>query len=97
MFLHITQVSYLSDYKLSVSFNTGESGVADLSSVVKNGVFRALAPKNKFAQAGLDKELETVVWPGGLDLAPEFVYFQAFKDQPHDTVQFQDKFKAWGY
>ena len=97
MFLHITQVNYLSDYKLSVSFNNGESGVADLSSVVHNGVFKALEPKEKFAQVGLDEELETIVWPGGLDLAPEFVYFQAFKDKPPHSAQLQSQFKAWGY
>lgn len=93
MILHITEVNYLSDYKLRVSFNNGESGVADLSSVVHNGVFKALEPQEKFAQVALDEELDTVVWPGGLDLAPEFVYFQAFKDKP----QYRDQFKAWGY
>lgn len=93
MILHITEVNYLSDYKLRVSFNNGESGVADLSSVVHNGVFKVLEPQEKFAQVAIDKELETIVWPGGLDLAPEFVYFQAFKDKP----QYRDQFKAWGY
>lgn len=93
MILHITEVNYLSDYKLRVSFNNGESGVADLSSVVHHGVFKALEPQEKFAQVVLDEELDTVVWPGGLDLAPEFVYFQAFKDKP----QYRDQFKAWGY
>ena len=97
MILHITKVNYLCDYKLSVSFNNGESGVADLSCVIHNGVFKALEPHEKFAQVGIDKELETIVWPNGLDLAPEFVYFQAFKNKPQDTVQFQSKFKAWGY
>ncbi len=93
MHLHITEVNYLSDYKVSVSFNNGESGVADLSSVVHNGVFKSLASQEKFAQVEIDRELETIVWPGGLDLAPEFVYFQAFKDKP----QHQSQFKAWGY
>lgn len=93
MILHITQVNYLSDYKLNVSFNNGESGVADLSSLIEKGVFKTLASHEKFAQVGLDAELETIVWPGGLDVAPEFVYFQAFKDAP----QYQDQFKAWGY
>lgn len=93
MILHITKVSYLTDYKLSVSFNNGESGVADLSSMVNQGIFKTLQPQEKFAQAVLDEALETVVWPNGLDLAPEFVFFQAFKNQP----QYQDLFKAWGY
>jgi hypothetical protein len=93
MILRITEVNYLSDYKVRVSFNNGESGVADLSSVVHQGVFKALESQEKFAQVVLDEELDTVVWPGGLDLAPEFVYFQAFKDKP----QYRDQFKAWGY
>ena len=54
-----------------------------------DGVFKVLEPQEKIAQAGLDEVLETIVWPGGLDLAPEFVYFQAFKDKP----QYQDQFK----
>ena len=93
MILHITKVNYLSDYKLSVSFNNGESGVADLSSVVHQGVFKALESQEKFAQVEIDPEMQTIVWPGGLDLAPEFVYFQAFKDKP----PYQNQFKAWGY
>lgn len=97
MILHITHVSYLSDYKIKVSFNTGEHGVADLSSVVHQGVFKVLASREKFAQVELDEALKTIVWPDGLDLAPEFVYFQAFKDKPPQTAQFQHQFKAWGY
>lgn len=93
MILHITEVSYLADYKLKVSFNNGENGVADLSSVVHQGVFKTLASREKFAQVALDKDLATIVWPDGLDLAPEFVYFQAFKDKP----QYQNQFKAWGF
>lgn len=97
MILHITQVAYLEEYKVSVSFNNGESGVADLSSVVRQGLFTAIAPQEKFAQVELDPELETIVWPGGLDLAPEFVYFQAFKNSPQAVGRLQNQFKAWGY
>ena len=93
MILHITKVNYISDYKLSVSFNNGESGVADLSSLVHKGVFKTLEPLEKFSQVDLDEELKTIVWLSGLDLAPEFVYFQVFKDKP----QYQSQFKAWGY
>jgi hypothetical protein len=82
MILYITKVDYLHNYTLAVSFNDGKSGVADLSSIVHKGVFKALAPLEKFAQVGLDLDSQTIVWPGDIDLAPEFVYFQAFKDDP---------------
>ena len=41
----------------------------------------------------IDEELETIVWPNGADLAPEYVYFQAFKEDP----DLQSQFKQWGY
>jgi hypothetical protein len=93
MMLHITEVKCLEGYKVAVIFNDGESGIADLSTVVQQGIFKSLLPPEKFALGRLDNELETIVWPGGLDLAPEFVYFQAFKEVP----RFQSRFKAWGY
>jgi hypothetical protein len=37
-------------------------------------VFEPLKDLTLFSQAKLDKELATVVWPNGADLAPEFLY-----------------------
>lgn len=93
MFLHIKEASYLGEYKVAVTFNNGKSGVADLSSALKAGVFETLQDPTEFAKLRVDEELETISWPNGLDLAPEFVYFQAFKDDP----QLKSQFKEWGY
>ena len=57
------------------------------------GLFKSLQDIELFSKVTVDDEMQTVVWPNGLDLAPEYVYFQAFKDDP----KFRPQFEAWGY
>ena len=93
MILHINEAKYLNDYKVQVLFNDGRSGVADLFEVLHGPVFDPLKDKKLFAQLRVDDEISTIVWPNGADLAPESVYFRAFKEVP----ELQDQFKEWGY
>ncbi|GFO77602.1 hypothetical protein BPLS_P6149 [Bathymodiolus platifrons methanotrophic gill symbiont] len=93
MFLHVTSAKYLEDYKVQVSFNNGREGVADLSSALKGKIFEPLKNKSEFSNLVVDKELDTIVWSNGADLAPEFIFFQAFKDEP----ELQHQFIEWGY
>ncbi len=93
MFLHVTSAEYMEDYKVEVSFNNGRIGVADLSDALRGPIFESLREKTKFAQFKVDEELETICWPNGADLAPEYIYFKAFKDEP----ELQAQFKRWGY
>ena len=93
MFLHITKAKYISDYKIEVVFNDGRRGVADLKCILKGTVFEPLKEKTIFAQFEIDSEHKTIVWPNGADIAPEFVYYRAFRNDP----QLQTQFKQWGY
>lgn len=93
MFLHITSAEYVDDYKIEVEFNDGKKGVADLSGALHGPAFEPLKDKSIFSNVRVDQELETIVWENGTDLAPEFVYFQTFKDDP----ALQATFKQWGY
>jgi len=93
MFLHVTNANYIEDYKIEVSFNDGRKGIADLSSVLKGSAFEPLRNKTEFSSFVIDKELETIVWSNGVDLAPEYIYFQAFKNE----AKLQSQFKQWGY
>jgi len=92
-FLHVTNARYVEGYKVEVSFNNGRKGIADLAEALKGPVFEPLKNKNEFSTLSLDEELETIVWPNGADLAPEYIYFQAFKNDP----ELQAQFKEWGY
>mgnify|MGYP000013991361 CR=1 FL=1 len=93
MILHITAAEYLSDYKVALSFNNGRCGVADLADSLDQGVFQPLQDISLFSQLTLDAELQTISWPNGVDLAPEYLYFKAFGDDPALRAQFE----AWGY
>jgi hypothetical protein len=93
MFLHIKDVKYIKEYQIEVSFNNGRTGIADLRPVLTGKIFEPLQDTSVFAQLTIDPELETIVWPNGADLAPEFVYYQAFKDD----LELQGLFKQWGY
>ena len=93
MFLHVTKAKYIEDYKVEVSFNNGRKGVADLFEALRGPIFEPLKDKSIFANLHIDKELATIVWPTGADLAPEYIYFSAFRDEPDLQVQF----KQWGY
>lgn len=93
MFLHVIEARHIEDYKVEVSFNDGRKGIADLSEALKGPVFEPLKDVTAFSQLRVDRELETIVWPNGADLAPEYIYFQTFRDAP----ELQGEFKKWGY
>ncbi len=71
--LHITKAKYLKDYLVWLAFDDGSSGQVDLLEHLKGPIFQPLKDKKIFSQLRLDPELETIVWPNGADLAPEFL------------------------
>ncbi|ANE54850.1 MULTISPECIES: DUF2442 domain-containing protein [Methylomonas] len=73
MILHVTDVQYLQNYQLKLTFNDGVAGVVDLSNELWGEMFEPLKDTQLFSQVKLDKELDTIVWANGADLAPEFL------------------------
>jgi hypothetical protein len=65
------------DRVLRLLFSDGTVGDVDFSSERWTGVLEPLNDPAYFAQAAVDAEAGTVVWPGGIDLAPEPLYEQA--------------------
>jgi len=64
---------YVSGYKIWVSFDDGTSGEVDLEGELRGPVFAPLKDHSVFSRVTVDPELETIVWPNGADLAPEFL------------------------
>jgi len=80
MALHVTDAKHLKDYQLWLKFNDDTEGAVDLSKELWGTVFEPLKDVKLFSQVKVDTELDTIVWPNGADLAPEFL---------HDLLQTQ--------
>ena len=93
MFLHVSDATYIEDFKINIVFNNGRKGVVDLTDSLYGPVFEPLKNATLFSQVFVHKDLETISWPNGADLAPEYLYFKAFQNEP----ELQEQFKKWGY
>jgi len=74
MILHIIEAKHLQDYQVWLKFNDGEEGTVDLRQELWGTMFEPLKDLTVFSQVKLDTELDTIVWPNGADLAPEFLH-----------------------
>lgn len=70
----VTSVEYRGGHVLRVAFSDGVSGEVDLGPYLQGPVLEALRDVETFRAAFVDEELGTVCWPGGADVAPEFLY-----------------------
>jgi len=68
----VTALKVLPNHRLEVSFADGLTVVFDMSNDSFNGVFAPLADESYFAQATI--RAGVVVWPNGLDIAPDAMY-----------------------
>jgi hypothetical protein len=84
----VTNVTVLGHWLLSLTFSDGKSGVADISDLAtyNSDLFVPLRDPGYFAQARLDPEAGTVVWPNGADPAPEYLRDHLIKDRNSKNV-----------
>lgn len=69
--LRLTDARWAGGHSLSLRFNNGSAKVVDLLPLLDGPVFEPLRNEACFAQGALDSVCGTVVWPNGVDLAPE--------------------------
>ena len=67
----------IGDHRLRLLFDDGTVGDVDFSTRKWTGVFEPLSDPSFFAQVRVDPEAATIVWPNGLDMAPEPLYEEA--------------------
>lgn len=73
MIPHVVAAEYKGEYRIWLKFNDGSEGTVDLESRLFGEMFEPLRDTKTFKSFRIDPELETLVWPNGADLAPEFL------------------------
>ncbi len=86
MIIHVTEVKVVGPYSLELSFGDGEHKRVNLRDELYGPIFEALRDPRFFAQAKLDPDSHTVVWPNGADFAPDFLY-QLDKGWPSNQIR----------
>ncbi len=67
-------VRVITPYVIEVTFDDGTQRQFDLEPELWGEVFEPLRDPELFAQASIDREWGTVIWPNGADLSPEFLH-----------------------
>jgi hypothetical protein len=66
----ITKLAVLPDYKLGLTFETGESGIFDTSPYIQGSWFGRLSDPEYFKTVHIVDEGKGIEWADGQDIAP---------------------------
>ena len=72
--LRITAVTPLEPYRVRVEFNDGVVRDVDCTFLLRGSLGEPLRDPDYFGRVRVDEELRTIVWPNGLDPAPELLH-----------------------
>ncbi|MBO6793261.1 MAG: DUF2442 domain-containing protein [Balneolaceae bacterium] len=77
--IRVTHAEYIGEYKIRLTFSTGESGYVDFTDYLKGTMFEPLKEKTLFSDFKLNDW--TIYWENGADFSPEFLHDIAVKNQ----------------
>ena len=83
MYAGVTHVKPLKNHLLELTFDTGEVRFFDATNLLSFGRFSELADETTFKQVSVS--FDTIQWPNGLDLDPEYLYAASVK-QDHSKA-----------
>ncbi len=70
----VRDASYISEYKLLLTFEDGSARIANLEPYLDGEIFKPLKDIEYFKTFRVDHELDTIVWENGADISPDFLY-----------------------
>ena len=73
----VVDVTYLGNLRVEIVFDNGKKGIVDLREYAEQGgIFNRLADEEYCKQVYVNKDIGTICWPEGQDIAPESLYSQ---------------------
>jgi hypothetical protein len=81
MIPRLVSVEHVEGYRVRVTFEDGTAGDIDLEPELWGEVFEPLRNPEAFRSFTFDEALNTITWPTGADLAPEFLYDSVVADR----------------
>jgi hypothetical protein len=79
--IRILRAESLSNSRLKVTFNDGQTGIFPVEPERRGAVFLRLLDPNIFNAVSLNPDFGCVEWPGGIDLCPDTMH-QAMLGSP---------------
>jgi hypothetical protein len=70
----VIDARYVSGHTVWLQFRDGTAGEIDLRPALQGPVFEPLLDPVVFAQFSIHPEFQTLVWPNGADIAPEYLH-----------------------
>lgn len=70
----VLEARHIRDYVVWLRFRDGTAGEVDLTPALKGQVFEPVRDPSFFKQFTINEDFQTLSWPNGADLAPEYLY-----------------------
>ena len=71
---HVLEARYRGGHVVWLRFRDGTAGEIDLAPALRGPVFELLRDPEYFQRFHIDPQFHTLVWPNGVDIAPEFLH-----------------------
>ena len=70
----VKDVSYLTEYKLKLTFEDNIVKLVDLKSHLDGEIFEPLMNIDYFKNVRINPDIDTIVWSNEADFSPDFLY-----------------------
>ena len=70
----VEDVTYISEYKLLLTFEDGVAKLVDLEPYLDGEIFEPLKNIDYFKTVRVNPDIDTIVWDNNADLSPDFLY-----------------------